>query len=267
VSPGVSYFEAVFEKLRGRERERARRDLRRKFLTDLGWTIINDNVVFAPGEDPDDPSVIWNLTTAALEAGMPVDLDELYQWGRARAHERFFSEAGTRRQTSVDSPRTGDEQRPAGQSVESVRYAPVDEHITERASFSLDAQEREALRVESALVKQFAGHLEQMGREISSVAVRVDQELIRADLLDRTEGVLYEAKASADRQKIRMAIGQLLDYRRFVNPHPRLRVPVPVRPSPDLCALLAGAGIGATWPDNDGWCDMEPDALGSPVAS
>jgi len=31
-------------------------------------------------------------------------------------------------------------------------------------------------------------------------------------LFDNTDRVLYEAKAAPERQKIRMAIGQLLDY-------------------------------------------------------
>jgi hypothetical protein len=64
---------------RERERERLRCDLRRRYLTDLGWTIITDNAISAPGEDPDEALVVWNLATAAREAGLPVNLDELYR--------------------------------------------------------------------------------------------------------------------------------------------------------------------------------------------
>ena len=242
-----------------------RRDLRRKYLADLGWTIIGDNAIIEPGEDPDEALVVWNLATAARRAGLPVDLDELSQWGRHRAREQFSTPpVAAQRQASVDTSPAGDERKPSAATDESVTYVPVEEHITGRASFLQDAKEREALRIESALVQQFTGYLEQMGHQTSGVKVRIDEEeVIRADLFDITTRVLYEAKASPDRQKIRMAIGQLLDYKRLLEPQPQLRVLVPGPPKPDLCRLLAGVGIGATWPEHDGWCDMEPDALGS----
>jgi hypothetical protein len=127
---------------------------------------------------------------------------------------------------------------------------------------SLGAQEREAIRAESGLVEQFAAHLERLGHETRSVVIRIDREVIRADLFDQTERVLYEAKAVPDRQKIRMAIGQLMDYGRFVIPKPQYRVLLPSQPSPDLCRLLAVAGIGATWRESrDEWRDVDPSSL------
>ena len=44
-----------------------RRDLRRRHLSDLGWTIVTADVIYAPGEDPYEASEVWNLATAALE--------------------------------------------------------------------------------------------------------------------------------------------------------------------------------------------------------
>jgi hypothetical protein len=76
--------------------------------------------------------------------------------------------------------------------------------------------------------------------------------------VDHTANVLYEAKATADRPKIRMAIGQLLDYRRFIATDPALRVLVPVRPADDICQLLSSLGIGVTWPNDSDWCELEP---------
>ena len=64
-----------------------------------------------------------------------------------------------------------------------------------------------------------------------------------------------------------MAIGQLLDYRRFVTPQPQLRVLVPEPPSHDLRRLLAAVGIGAVWPEREGWQDVEPDLLESVAES
>jgi hypothetical protein len=44
-----------------------------------------------------------------------------------------------------------------------------------------------------------------------------------------------------------MAIGQLLDYGRFVKPSPRLAVLLPSRPREDLCELLTHAGVELVW--------------------
>jgi hypothetical protein len=92
------------------------------------------------------------------------------------------------------------------------------------------------------------------------MVIQVGKEVIRADLFDATEHILYEAKASPDRQKLRMAIGQLLDYERFVRPQPRLRVLLPGQPSPDLQELLVLTGIGFAWPDQGGWRCSDPAA-------
>jgi hypothetical protein len=41
----------MFEDVRGRERNRIRRDLRRLRLRQLGWTIVTDNAIYAPGDN------------------------------------------------------------------------------------------------------------------------------------------------------------------------------------------------------------------------
>lgn len=38
------------------------------------------------------------------------------------------------------------------------------------------------------------------------------------------------------------------------------RVLLPSEPNPDLCQLLASAGIGATWPGPDGWRSVDASA-------
>jgi hypothetical protein len=249
----------VFERVVGRERERIRRDLRRQRLRELGWTILEDNVIFAPGEDPDDASVSWNLATAAREAGLPMDLDELFRWRpNAASRKPTVRDAAPRAAPSV--PSRTDTAKAMGHEDGGVTFTPVEEHLTERASFSQVAKDREAVRTESRLVRRLASHLSQGGHEASGVAIAVGHEVIRADLFDHTENVLYEAKAAPDRQKIRMAIGQLLDYKRFITPEPRLRVLLPAKPSEDLCQLLVGVGIGATWPAEDKWNQLDSDS-------
>jgi hypothetical protein len=67
--------------------------------------------------------------------------------------------------------------------------------------------------------------------------------------------VLVEAKATDARYAIRMAIGQLHDYRRFEPTTPELAVLVPREPIRDLRRLLAGLTIGCVWPRGDGYRD------------
>jgi hypothetical protein len=253
----------MFEDVRGRDRDRIRRDLRRLHLKQLGWTIVTDNSIYAPGEDPDEASVIWNLATAARSAGLPMDLDELYQWGRDRARRRAEVQEADPSQPEAARSTNELELLSDAERDAAVVYAPVERHLTERARVPQDAMEREALRFESGLVWRFASYLGHMGHETSSIVIHVDHEVIRADLFDNTDRVLYEAKAAPERQKIRMAIGQLLDYARFIVPEPRLRVLVPAEPNHDLCRLLAVARIGATWPENEGWRHFDPAALDS----
>ncbi len=57
------------------------------------------------------------------------------------------------------------------------------------------------------------------------------------DGYDSQVGLLIEAKASPRRQDIRMAIGELLDYRRHISPGPQLAVLFPSVPSTDLFAI------------------------------
>lgn len=78
--------------------------------------------------------------------------------------------------------------------------------------------------------------------------------VLLTDPFDPSTRTLYEAKNSASRNNVRMAIGQLLDYRRHV-PVTGLRcvVLLPERPSEDLCDLIAGAGMGLVHQTRDGF--------------
>jgi len=73
-----------------------------------------------------------------------------------------------------------------------------------------------------------------------------------SDLWDVTGRELVEAKGLVTREQLRSAVGQLLDYGRFVEAKTRT-VLVPTRPRPDLLAYLAHAGVSAVYPQGDGW--------------
>ncbi len=66
--------------------------------------------------------------------------------------------------------------------------------------------------------------------------------------------ILVEAKGSIDRNSIRMAIGQLLDYRRFIDEAAvKCAVLLPELPRQDLLQLLAYAGVLVYVPQQDGF--------------
>lgn len=70
---------------------------------------------------------------------------------------------------------------------------------------------------------------------------------------------LFEVKGDATRYNIRMAIGQLLDYRRHISPPPAASViVVPIRPSIDLIDLVASVGLSLAVFDVNGLTYLGP---------
>lgn len=74
---------------------------------------------------------------------------------------------------------------------------------------------------------------------------------LRADLYDTRLQVLIEAKGATTRLCIRLAVGQLVDYRRYLSPRPRLAMLLPVAPPEDLAAIPHEVGIGLIWAVGD----------------
>lgn len=110
----------------------------------------------------------------------------------------------------------------------------------------------EVLRRESLLVDTFIAS--QPDHRFGRWAITLPAEKTRllTDVYDENDRVLYEAKAIASRNDLRMALGQLYDYRRHV-PIKDLRssVLLPKRPSADLRDLLSEAGLGVVYQDGD----------------
>lgn len=52
-----------------------------------------------------------------------------------------------------------------------------------------------------------------------------------------------------------MAIGQLADYARFIDPSPQLAVLLEAKPDLDLEQLLSSQNIAVIWPRGDGFHD------------
>jgi hypothetical protein len=146
---------------------------------------------------------------------------------------------------------------------DAVTEVPIEEQWTEKAFVAPSAEEYEAERREQKLVKAFETHLRRKGHRVFRLKIVPEREAkpIFCDLVDETTGTLVEAKGSVTRGAIRMAIGQIADYRRFVAANTTPAVLLPEEPRPDLLALLESQNIAAIWQTERGFADSQNGAL------
>jgi hypothetical protein len=135
-----------------------------------------------------------------------------------------------------------------------VEQVSVEEQHTERAFVTPNREPYELERAEASLVLRFRLYLQSQGHIVTRLRVVPAGEAapLYSDLWDQTDAELIEAKASVTRDQIRHAVGQLLDYGRFVEARART-VLVPSRPRDDLMAYLRSVDIGVVYPDGDAW--------------
>ena len=103
-------------------------------------------------------------------------------------------------------------------------------------------------------MQRYREYLEERGVEVVRLAIRPagERRPLYCDLFNKTDQELIEAKATVTREAIRLALGQLLDYRRLVTPGPRLVLLVPMRPRSDLLDLLHEHAITTVWEERPG---------------
>jgi hypothetical protein len=106
-----------------------------------------------------------------------------------------------------------------------------------------------AARREADLVRRYKAYLESKGHGVGRYRIQLgDAAYLFTDIYDQTANVLYEAKGNTSRTYIRMAIGQLCDYRRYVAvASPKLAVLLPERPSDDLLALITSCDMSCVY--------------------
>jgi hypothetical protein len=147
--------------------------------------------------------------------------------------------------------RTSEEISPTVTSGNLVSTVSLERQHCERFVFAPLRDETEAERREHSLVRSYAEFLEAKKVEVARRRYEPPGESrpLYCDLYESGRRNLVEAKGSACREAVRMAIGQLLDYARF-EPHGVAKaLLLPERPRSDLEQLLASAGIAAVWPD------------------
>jgi len=129
--------------------------------------------------------------------------------------------------------------------VTTVTDVPVEQHFTEWYTVNPGHAPTSAERKEAGMVAVFCDHEAAHGRRFTRERIDVAGELapLYCDLYDPASNLLVEAKGSVTRGHLRMAIGQLLDYCRFITPAPELAILLPERPRPDLVELAASCGV------------------------
>ncbi|MFJ5611943.1 hypothetical protein ACIQCJ_21430 [Streptomyces sp. NPDC093221] len=122
------------------------------------------------------------------------------------------------------------------------------------ASAATVVRQKKALLIES-----YAAHLESQGHTVGSFQIKIEgkNSTLRTDLFDATDHVLYEAQGASDRDSVRIALGRLLDYRRYVRMRDHRRGPgtvilLPGHPDRDIEELLQDHGTSLVYPTQNG---------------
>lgn len=128
-----------------------------------------------------------------------------------------------------------------------ARSRKTERHRTGQTVAKVAAGERVVNRREGILFTAFEEHLEAAGHAFNTFQISVKGEPTRLtpDLYDETDHALYEGKGLTTRSNVRMAMGQLLDYRRYIDNADTLRLVVllPSEPTPDVKDLLQTEGF------------------------
>ena len=106
------------------------------------------------------------------------------------------------------------------------------------------AVSRPVIQKEARLTERFQQYLEGHHHEVMRYRITpTGTPTLYSDLADITANTLYEAKGAADRMSVRLALGQVLDYGRYIEGS-RLAVLLPEAPAADLVELLELHDVG-----------------------
>jgi hypothetical protein len=197
------------------------------------------------------------------------EVDTVEPFYRTDAHE---TDGGPRREVIVFRlrPKHVEPLEPSSKLAEILAgptksNVPIEQQQTERAYVAPSNEPYDAERREQKLVLELEAHLRSLGHEVCRHRILPSGEArpLFTDLYDENLDMLVEAKGTVERNAIRMAIGQLADYKRFVSEgKPRhIAVLLPSEPRKDLCDLLARQGIDLIFKSQAGFNDSTGGAL------
>lgn len=218
---------------------------------------------------PEDPWVAlassswWELPDAADEGGISHTrggLSELaYQ--RITASSGFFEKTVELLDELISRPPVDGERVPVLRMDrddpqpprERVEFIAIEEAHLEEYVVATEVQEQHRSRAEMELQKRYADYLSARGHKVMRQKITTAAgELLLTDLYDISTGTLIEVKSSTDRPTLRMALGQILDYARYVE-HEALTILVPEAPLEEMIEMLKEHGVGISWPEDDGF--------------
>jgi hypothetical protein len=141
-----------------------------------------------------------------------------------------------------------------GSSPDNIKTVPFFDSDQLEFTVRTKEQVKTAKRREEALLGGYRSWLEKQGRTLE----RVEYKKLRCDGYEKQYNNLIEAKSSAEREHIRMAVGQLLDYafqgkKKFRNPN--MGILLPKKPDPDSVGWLRPLKISLIWPENRAFID------------
>lgn len=133
-----------------------------------------------------------------------------------------------------------------------VLTVPVEKSNTEHFVAEYKALSRkERTRTEAKLQKKYKKYLEStLNRTVCRHRISIDGQVLYTDLFDQTTEDLIEVKSSVDRNTMRLALGQILDYSAIVKPVHRTLL-LPERPAVSLVNLLQTHNIKIVWWDGE----------------
>ncbi|WP_445155089.1 hypothetical protein ACTWLI_02275 [Arthrobacter sp. Hor0625] len=137
---------------------------------------------------------------------------------------------------------------PASAGLSRARQIPLETSVaSEFRRATVDALV--ATKAEQILIDEFVNFQRAKGRTFTrwEIFPRGSRERLLTDIYDEETLTLYEAKASSTRPDVRLGLGQILDYARFIDECEALALLLPSRPADDLLDLLHAFEVRAVW--------------------
>ncbi|MFJ2864920.1 restriction endonuclease [Kitasatospora sp. NPDC087314] len=145
-------------------------------------------------------------------------------------------------------------------NAEPVKTVPLEQQLTEKAFVDPNREPYEAERREGKLLTAFADYLQTRKHKVDRHQIRPEGETrpLFTDLYAESLNLLVEAKGSVTRESIRMAIGQLADYSRFLPVATAKAILVPSEPREDLLNLATSQNCTVIWPHAKTYLSTDP---------
>ncbi len=129
-----------------------------------------------------------------------------------------------------------------------VRDVPLEAHLAETFQVQPNREPTTAERREADMVRRYTAWLEASGSSASRKEIWLPDlgHALYTDLFDLDREEVVEAKSSASRNHVRLALGQVLDYARYVD-HKSRAVLLPSDPGTELVQLLHSVNIACVY--------------------